>query len=582
MARPLHHWEARDRDAYYRPLKPVLNHRERGHHCVQLTILSSGQRVLSSQSLCSLPCSAEEPVALRPVRRVGSHPLAESDLLKRFAPGTAALPKSWRMAFAAVNHLREAAGFSDLHVYSSTWSEKGQAHGRYFCATGHSGHFEQRGLKSTCGQELFTDGGNAAAGHSGLAYNGRNPLDTLFALLEGPFHRRQFMHCVATDMGVSFHSENGRVCGLFPCAPQERAAWHWPRRFHLWPPNGYQFSPSTFHSELPDPRPVELVARGLPTGLIASIAFTRDEDVVAFISLGAVQFVDLTVGSPVKYWTRDPTCPPMVSDEVWYDLYGRAKPTGPNHLEQLCEVWVGAVEPLEPGHDYSISVTMKFHFNGGSEEVTVAWEFGTLPIVEYSVLSALHDFEHCMGICQRGDRVVLGEGVFILPERWWDGGLCELFGAGPSLTCVMYGSGEAVGNGTVRSDLKFRGLSLINHVHDSFFWVMPGITVVLEDVHIRARGSARRFNVAAGGTLRFSGCDLCGLSVEDPYVVYCEEEDGGLTCEQCHEQHPGALWTYSGNNIREIVARPLIPHQGMMHRILHMFARKILTPRSRL
>merc|ERR1711920_1083649 len=113
------------------------------------------------------------------------------------------------------------------------------------------------------------------------------------------------------------------------------------------------------------------------------------------------------------------------------------------------------------------------------------------------------------------------------------------------------------------SDLTLQSLTLVNDVHASFFWVMPAATVVLKDLHIQASGPARRFNVAAGGSLRLSSCDLCGHSSEDPYVVYCEDVDEGLICEGCHEQHPGALWAYGGSSMsRETTARLLIPHEG--------------------
>ncbi|CAK0798904.1 unnamed protein product [Prorocentrum cordatum] len=576
------HWESRERETWERAAR--LSHLH-GHESefarAARSVSSASSASTASQAVCHLASSnpvlqkkvggelmlTPHPVssspssgmvahrsggadmALHPVRHADLHPLLEPGVLEEFAQTSEGLPTTWRMAFAAANHLRRAAGFDGLHVYSREWSERGQAHAEYYVATGHFGHFE------VAASDWYTAGGNAAAGCSGLAYDGRNPLDVFWALLEGPFHRRQFLHCAATSMGVAYHSGGSehRVCGLFPCEPHRDAKWSWPERFLLWPPRSYLLAPGAFHGESPDPRPDEFRDRQV-TGLIASIAFTQEEDVVAFAALEEVRFTDLCTGEPIAFWTRDPSHPPQVSAEEWLRLYGTEKPPSGNHLECLREIWVGAVEPLMPGHDYALHVS--FQLAGEIDKTVVSWGFGVAPALDHKIgmdgacsdSQAQEEFQLSVSICGRGDAISLGPGTFMLPAHWWYGQPRLIEGRGPSHTSIVYGSQEAVGRAVVRTDLTLCSLRLVNDEHESFLWVVQPASVVLKAVQLAARGPVRRFHVMQGAALSMLGCDLRQYGGEDRCIAYVQR-GGHALFEQCRERKVEDLWVFSDGSM---------------------------------
>jgi hypothetical protein len=340
---------------------------------------------------------------------------AEADRLfwgnRRVSP----LPLTWRMAVAAIHRLRQLGGVATEHaLYDHDCSATGVSFAVKFCAAaqfdigttvrlqGLDKNQKSQNKALLNGQEAtivsfdkqnyvveLTSGVQVKSKPENLTNladpnddgmderdyecelggcvpGGRSPVDTVETLLADPLYRRALPLSSGTEsFGIAFAMGRldaaGRACGVVPQRQltgereSDTTPPAPPPRFLCYPADG-------------DGLAVRGSARGgqwraavhaACSGLVISLVLSQEADVVGFLALLKVEWVDITdvaegaasegreglIGEPVPHWHSDP-----------------AKPS----YELQDQVLVGALELLPAGRRYRIAVTLSLSAGAGA------------------------------------------------------------------------------------------------------------------------------------------------------------------------------------------------------------------------
>ena len=454
--------------------------------------------------------------------RVGVAP--QSQPLPAIEGASVDTPRDALLAMGRINALRQCYGFP-AWTWSPSWAEKARRHCEYYVGVAEDrfgvGHFEDPA------HPLYSVEGDEAARSSGIAFGGRQLLDFLDSMLEGPLHRKQFLSRFGSSNGGAFlaNADGSRACCLLPGTIDRDRAAPAPR-WLMYPPEGFMDASPKFVAERPEPRPRGHradYARGElgSTGLIVEVAITAEEDQRRYAGVSGVSWVDCCTGQGVPHWQSCPAHPSIEIDEaMWRGLYNQAMPTDPrqNHLAQR-SVLLGAHSPVVPGHTFEVRMTL--HLDGPAEDVPLLWRFGTrAPCVHRVVTSA--DMDEAQKYIGLMDTLELGPGDFsYFAQRenyWFPAGIREIRGSGADRTRL-----EVQTLCFQQAGFAFRDLTLEGRDDKTMLYLHndSGAEVLLEGVSLFSTGRAG--HIGRGTLLRIDGCDLAGITTGERMFCWLSE-----------------------------------------------------------
>lgn len=279
------------------------------------------------------------------------------------------LPDSFQLALKRINQYRLVMRLP-VWEYDSSLSKMAQSHANYVllnCNAGRptGGHFENPKFPG------YTKEGDEAARTSGIS-GGPDPLYGLERLIEGVYHRSQFINPNKMRVGIGFTYDTKTHCGstLFVSRPIESMKEDQYKleagKYIVFPPDGFEDNLTDFISEWPDPRPVKI---DKSSGYMASISLSHDDvnnlvDTKATLTDSSGKTIPIWETNPAKPTYKNP--PPGMGS-----VY--TNPQGNPFSKNFNMVFIMPKEPLKANEKYSIKTVLKFK----NKEDTVEWTFKT-------------------------------------------------------------------------------------------------------------------------------------------------------------------------------------------------------------
>lgn len=424
--------------------------------CVVLTTGNDDQPPLQTAETKPAARTAQVPaVQTTPAQRAVSLGTelprdVQSALAPLFAASTPYVPATYRendlppdldpllaVALGRLNSYRIAAGLVPYH-YDPELRKMAEAHVRFAAASSRAnlpwqGHFE------TYGQPGYSREGNEAASTSGIAYGNSDALSALEGLMEGTYHRLQFLRPNETRVGVGFGKwESNSIC-LFVTRPgkggQAKTAGSAAPRFVLFPPPDSSGIGTTFGwGENPDPRPgYDALAPGqrVPTGFPITISLSQ-EDTTTF-QRAEVRVLDMN-GSPVDCWVTDPAHP---STSKAPQIYAKGVSLDSVFARNFDNVFIMPKTPLQKGSRYSVHAALAI----GSQTADISWSFTTAPAFVWNVSAnpdePWQDIKYALEHSSPGDTVQLAPGTYDIQDAVRLSGV-RLVGAGAHQTRLRF------------------------------------------------------------------------------------------------------------------------------------------------
>jgi hypothetical protein len=350
------------------------------------------------------------------------------------------LPQAHELALRRINQYRKGLKLP-LWVYDDDLSKMAQLHADYVlinCKAGKKkfGHFEDPTY------ENYTKEGDEAARTSGLS-GGPDPLYGLERLIEGVYHRAQFVHREKMRVGIGFSHDPKSFCGttLFVTRPVKEISQ--PNliskdEFILFPPEDFQDNNIRFISEWPDPRPEPSSKR---SGYLASISIPNHL-IKSFQSANVV--MRDSQGNQVEIWLTDPKNPTYKNPPAGMDaVYGKSSNGNP-FSNNFGMVFIMPKIELKMNEEYSIAAKLNFEEENSSKVINtkdIQWKFHTRKnqnwMVKVSpVKFSLDDFDFIKNHFQTGDSLEFSEGVHNIQKGIWFDDEIHISGAGIKKTIL--------------------------------------------------------------------------------------------------------------------------------------------------
>jgi hypothetical protein len=323
------------------------------------------------------------------------------------------LPEAHQLALKRINQYRLAMNLPAWE-YDSSLSKMAQAHADYVLINcnlgrGSGGHSEDPSYPG------YTKEGHEAASTSGLS-GGPDPLYGLERLIEGPYHRLQFMSKDRMRVGIGFTYDTKSFCGstLFVSRPFNAEAESANHRnsneeYILFPPNGFRDNLTIFYSEWPDPRPVK---RQDASGYIASILLSA-EQILKLVDTKST--LKDSKGRSIPIWETNPTKPTHKNSPPGMDL------SQANYFDKnFGMVFIMPKEQLKPDEQYTIRSKIIYK---NSEEI-VEWSFSTRGNQNWNLsptqdrLNSKH-FRFVMNHITENDVLYLENGQYFFDQPIW-------------------------------------------------------------------------------------------------------------------------------------------------------------------
>ncbi len=350
------------------------------------------------------------------------------------------LPQAHKIALKRINQYRDALKLP-LWVYDEELSRMAQLHADYVlinCKSGKKkfGHYEDPTYAN------YTKEGDEAAQTSGLSV-GPDPLYGLEKLIEGVYHRAQFIHRDRMRVGIGFSHDPKSFCGstLFVTRPvQENSQPNLNSKddFILFPPKDFQDSNIHFISEWPDPRPEPSNNR---SGFIASISIPNH--LLKSFESSKVVMRD-SQGNQVEIWLTDPKNPTYKNLPLGMEtVYGKNSKGNP-FSNNFGMVFIMPKKELKLNEEYSIEAKLNFEDDTSSNSLYVKdiqWKFRTRKKQNWlakvnSEKFSVNDFNFIKNHILSGDILEFSEGVHKLQKGIWFNDEIHISGSGVKKTII--------------------------------------------------------------------------------------------------------------------------------------------------